>query len=104
MHKEGKGSRTLPVNFLRHYYDLYQLIEVKEVKEFIGTPEYEAYKKERFHGDDTKVSNSEAFRLTNKEERALFEKEYLNTKSLYFRGQPSFSEILDRLGKSLAIL
>lgn len=101
MYKEGAETRTLPTNFLRHYYDLFQLIDLPEIQKFIGTPEYTTHKNERFGKDDTKVSNSDAFRLTTKEDRELFEKEFLKTKTLYYRGQPSFQEILTRIGKDL---
>src|SRR5690606_31418835 len=47
------GSKTLPPNFLRHYYDLFKLIELPDVQAFIGTQEYEAFKVERFKNNDT---------------------------------------------------
>ena len=35
-----KGSGRVPTNFLRHYYDIHQLLDVEAVQKFIGTPEY----------------------------------------------------------------
>ncbi len=99
--QQGKGSRTLPANFVRHYYDLFKLIDLPEVQVFIGTAEYEAYKKERFKGDDTIVANSDVLRLADADERALFEKEYERTASMYFRDRPTFEEILQRMQKDL---
>ncbi len=99
-----KRDGKLPDNFIRHYYDIYQLLEVEEVKNFIGTEEYNTHKVERFKGDDPKVSNSEAFKLSSTNERALFEKEYLKTKALYYKNQPSFDSILNRIGKFLESL
>jgi hypothetical protein len=97
LYKEGKQGGNLPANFIRHYYDLYQLIDREDVQSFIGTLEYESFKKERFGGDDTKVSNSDAFKLTDATDRALFEKEYYRSASLYFKGRPSLDEILNRI-------
>ena len=99
LYKES-GSKKLPANFLRHYYDLFKLIDLAQVQKFIGTTEYEAFKKERFRGDDTKVSNSGAFNLQGPD-LALFEKKYAATSSLYYRGQPPFARILERLNKDL---
>ncbi len=101
LYKEGKGSRTLPANFIRHYYDVFQLIDDSDVQKFIGTPEYTTHKRERFGKDDNKVSNSDAFKLSDVKDRESFEKQYVNTKSLYYKGQPEFQKILDRIGKDL---
>lgn len=94
-----KRDGKLPDNFIRHYYDIYQLLDVDEVKKFIGTDEYIAHKVERFKGDDTKVSNSGAFKLNDPGERELFIKEYLKTKALYYKGQPDFGSLLARIEK-----
>ena len=104
LYKESKQGANLPSNFIRHYYDLYQLIDRVEVQTFIGTPEYEAFKKERFGGDDTKVSNSDALKLTDPGDRAVFEKEYTRSESLYFKGQPTLTQILERMAKDMARL
>lgn len=101
LYKENKLGANLPANFIRHYYDLHNLIDLDDVKSFIGTAEYEAFKKERFGGDDTKVSNSDAFKLTDQDDFALFEKEYERSASLYFKGRPTLVEILTRIGQSL---
>lgn len=101
LYKEGKDGANLPANFIRHYYDLFQLIGRVDVQDFIGTQEYEDFKRERFGGDDTKVSNSDALRLTDAADRALFEKAYDRSASLYFKGRPTLTEILARMGKDL---
>ena len=100
LYKEG-GSVQLPRNFLRHYYDLYQLIDLPAVQAFIGTEEYEKFKKERFGGDDTKVANSEALRLVETSQRELFKRQYEKTRGLYYRGQPPFEDILKRIAPRL---
>lgn len=100
-YKEGKQGANLPANFIRHYYDLYQLINLSDVQAFIETPEYEEFKKERFGGDDIRVSNSDALKLGDPLDRALFEKEYTRSASLYYRGRPTLSEILERMAQDL---
>ncbi len=101
LYKEGRQGSHLPANFIRHYYDLFQLIDRADVQAFIGTEEYERFKKERFGGDDTKISNSDAFKLRDANDRAIFEKEYGRSLSLYFKGRPSLAEILTRIGRDL---
>ena len=101
-YKAGDGSTaSLPANFIRHYYDLYQLIELKEVQSFIGTAEYEAFKKERFKSDNTKVSESDVLKLSDKNDRAIFEKEYARSSGLYYKGRPTLEQIIARFAIEL---
>lgn len=97
LYKKGKNDGKLPVNFLRHYYDIYCLLELQEVQDFIGTEIYEEYKKERFRKYDTAIKNCEGFSLSDDEERKVFEDNYLKSSSLYYKGQIPFVEILKRL-------
>lgn len=103
-YKEGKKVDKLPENFLRHYYDLSCLLDLPEVKAFIGTQEYEEYKKERFKSDNPKVSNCEGFYLNNETERQIFNKEYLKSRALYYQGQIPLDEILKKIGSVLDTL
>jgi predicted nucleotidyltransferase component of viral defense system len=101
-YKSGSdATSSLPANFIRHYYDLYQLIDRKDVQSFIGTPEYEAFKKERFKNDNTKVSASDALRLSNTNDRKIFEKEYDRSSGLYFQGRPTLEQMLARFARDL---
>lgn len=100
-YKEKKDNSHLPDNFLRHYYDIYQLIQREDVRSFIGTKEYSDFKKERFGGDDLVIKNSDAFTLKEKEDFSLFEKEFERSIGLYYKGRPSFSEILQEIQKDL---
>lgn len=95
LYKAGQAGGALPVNFIRHYYDLYQLLNRQDVKNYVGTSEYESFKAERFGGNDTKIGNSDALKLTLPEDRTAFEAAYARSKSLYFRGRPTLQEILD---------
>lgn len=96
-YKKGESEGKLPVNFLRHYYDIYSLLELQEVQEFIGTETYEEYKKERFRGYDHVIKNCEGFTLSDPDERKVFEDSYLKSSSLYYKGQVPFGDILKRL-------
>ena len=94
----------IPANFIRHYYDVYCLLQNDAVKSFIGTPKYEAHKKERFPAKDQLVplDKQEAFLLSNLETRKQFEREYQKSRALYNQGQPAFNEILSLISKNLA--
>ena len=89
---------------MRHYYDVYCLLQNDAVRNFIGTPEYEAHKKKRFPAKDqlAPLSKQEAFLLSSAETRKQFEHEYKKSSALYYQGQPSFDEILVLILKNLA--
>ena len=95
-YKAGKNNGQLPVNFLRHYYDLYCLLELEEIKSFIGTPEYEDYKKERFRGYDTEIKKCDGFTLKDQKDRDVFKANYEKSSSLYYKGKVDFELILSR--------
>lgn len=104
-YKSATGNKaSLPANFIRHYYDLYQLLERQDVKKFIGTEEYQQFKKERFKSDDTKVSNSDAFTLSDSNDKAVFQKEYDRSSGLYYKGRPTLDEILKKFSEYLTKL
>jgi predicted nucleotidyltransferase component of viral defense system len=88
-------------NFLRHYYDIHQLLDLENVQQFIGTEAYLEHKKQRFKSLDHNVQNSGAFTLGEKV-RKEFEAEYAKTASLYYRGQVPLDQILGRIQKDLA--
>lgn len=96
--REQEGDKDRP-NFMRQYYDVYCLLGNDEVLKFIGTPEYEAHKQERFRGADSKIpiAENEAFLLSDPELRADFRKRYQETAALYYNGQPDFDELLSRI-------
>ncbi len=64
--QEKSGEKGRP-NFMRQYYDIYCLLGNQEVLDFIGTPEYQAHKKERFPAIDydMPISENEAFLLNS---------------------------------------
>jgi uncharacterized ubiquitin-like protein YukD len=94
-YKEGRG---FPKNFLRHYYDLYCLLDYPPVKKFINTSAYHARKLKRFpRSDNLIISENPAFLLTEKEDRKLFEYEYQKVSDLYYKGQPNFNALVKRI-------
>ncbi|MGH9810231.1 MAG: nucleotidyl transferase AbiEii/AbiGii toxin family protein, partial [Terriglobia bacterium] len=38
--RQQQVSKESPVGFMRHYYDIYSLLQRPEVQKFIGTEEY----------------------------------------------------------------
>jgi len=86
-------------NYMRQYYDVYCLLARQEVLEFIETSEYHAHKKARFPKQDYEiaVAVNEAFLLTNTELRAKFNQRYIDTSALYYKGQPDFDVVLQRM-------
>ncbi|WP_108522400.1 nucleotidyl transferase AbiEii/AbiGii toxin family protein [Bradyrhizobium algeriense] len=83
-----------PVGFLRHYYDVYELLQRPEVQEFIGTEEYKQHKQKRFRqGDNQNIAENEAFLLSDAETTALYANAYDRSRALYYDDPPSFEEI-----------
>ncbi|HEY9091516.1 nucleotidyl transferase AbiEii/AbiGii toxin family protein [Parasphingorhabdus sp.] len=96
---------SMPNNFLRHYYDLYCLLDCAEVQAFIGTDEYFAHKKDRFpQADEIDIRKNPAFALSDEDIRAKFETAYANTAALYYREQPVLTDIIARVQKEAARL
>lgn len=91
----------MPTNFLRHYYDVAQLLDVERVQNFIGTPEYLNHKKAWFRSENQDLQATDAFTLSDTRNRELFTKEYAKTEALYYRGQLALNGILDRIKKDL---
>lgn len=95
-------AQAFPANFLRHYYDVYCLLELTEVQEFMKTPAYQERKQQRFRsGDELAIAKNSAFTLSDPEQRDLFAREYKKSYALYYQGQPKFEQLLDRIGKHL---
>lgn len=95
-----KSGDAFPANFMRHYYDIYCLLDLPEVQTFIGTPAYEAHKVQRFRsGDELDAAKNPALTLEDREERARFAGEYKKTASLYYKGQPDLNDILLRIDR-----
>lgn len=95
----GHGDVERPRQFLRHYYDLYRLMEVERVQKFIGTKDYLAYRKMKLKvADAAEFDSKNAFILTP-ELFVEFEKEYPQMNAILIPPYPSFKEIMDRIRK-----
>lgn len=91
---EGKEVQ----NFTRHYYDIYQLLGEPRVQTFIGTKEYLEHKASRFSkNDNPDIKNNPAFTLKDLTIREKYKDRLIRTSGLYFKGQPSIEEILERV-------
>ncbi len=97
--RNEQTSANKGVNFMRQYYDVFCLLGSPEVLEFIGTAEYLKHKEKRFPTVDYEIPihKNEAFILSSKEIRADFTARYKTTAALYYLGQPSFDELIERI-------
>ncbi|MHA6298768.1 nucleotidyl transferase AbiEii/AbiGii toxin family protein [Devosia sp. CAU 1758] len=93
-----------PANFMRHYYDLYCLLQVPAVREFIGTEDYSAHKVKRFRAADNQVlAENQAIQLADPDTFALYADAYAQSAALYYKSQPPFEEIVTALRDATAI-
>lgn len=86
-------------NYMRQYYDLYSLLGNEAVLQFIGTKAYNAHKEKRFPRDDLAIPvyENEAFLLNDPVVRERLQKRYEGTKALYYKGQPPFDIVMNRI-------
>lgn len=100
--REQEGA-LMPVNFIRHYYDVYQLLGEDAVLNFIGTDAYHNHKKAKFRkSDELDLTKSEAFLLSDPNTRSRYAEEYSRTQALYYDDFPDFDAILERIQSHLA--
>jgi len=102
-YRQFKETEKLYPNFLRHYYDVYQLLDVSDVQTFIGTPAYLEHKSKRFKSENQNIIESGAFTPEGNVLRR-FEAEYSKTTALYYRGQTPLKEVLSRIQRDLSRL
>jgi hypothetical protein len=97
-HQQSDGSD--PVGFMRHYYDVYELLQRAEVQKFIGTDEYKQHKQKRFRqGDNQNIAENEAFLLNDTKTKALYSNAYERSSALYYGDKPTFEQILAEIKK-----
>jgi hypothetical protein len=98
-YRKQQQTGKFPANFLRHYYDVYCLLDQPDVQAFVGTDAYLAHKERRFPKlDNQDIGNNPAFSLSEPEIFAFYENAYERTAALYYHGRPSLEEILRRIG------
>lgn len=100
--RQQQASRNFPINFIRHYYDVYQLLNYRPVLNFINTKPYFEHKDRRFRqNDEKKLTQNEAFILSDPKIREFYHKEYDRTSSLYFKEKPSFDQIMEKISEHI---
>lgn len=93
--RQQQEKQDMPVNFLRHYYDVSQLLKLDRVQQFIGTVAYNEHKQKRFReNDEQDLTKNEAFILSDPGVRKKYNDDFLKSKDLYFKSQPSFDGFL----------
>jgi hypothetical protein len=98
--RRQQATGAFPADFMRHYYDIYKLLQRPEVQSFIGTPEYKAHKDKRFPKADNKnIAQNEVFVLSDPATRTLYQDAFAATSALYYKGKPTFGQVLAELGK-----
>ena len=98
--RSQQADSSDPAEFMRHYYDVYELLQQPEVQKFIGTAPYKQHKQVRFRqADNQNIAESEAFILSDAKTRALYANAYDRSSALYYAGKPTFEEILAEIGK-----
>jgi len=91
-------AQKFPANFLRHYYDVYCLLGLQEIQDFMLEPAYQTRKAERFRsGDELLIAKNPAFTLDDPVQRERFAREYRKTSALYYQGQPDFELLVARI-------
>ena len=90
-----------PVKFVRHYYDVYRLLSNPEVRNFIGTEDYTAYKAECFRaGDSLLLAENEAFLMEDSKIRENYTRTFDRLENLFYRQRPFFEQIMDTIRKA----
>ncbi len=103
--QQEQEGKLMPVNFIRHYYDVYQLLGQKNVQEFIGTSAYREHKSSRFRkADQQNLSRNEAFVLEDAKTREGYSREYERMRVLCYGIFPSFDSIVERIHEHLTEL
>ena len=97
------SSDEFPLNFMRHYYDVFCLLQNEQVQAFIGSAEYHEHKKRRFPAIDLlhPLAENDALLMADEARRMLYKKEYERRAALYYQGQPPFDEVMAVIQKNL---
>lgn len=104
--EQSASGSLLKANFMRQYYDVYQLLKQKEIQDFLSTQEYKDHKEYWLPKEDKKIPVSEnpALLLTDSKIRGEFKERYQRSADLYYKGQPDFDEIISYIQRFLTML
>ena len=74
----SKQGKAFPTNFMRHYYDVYCLLQDSGVRAFAETEDFETHRKRRFPATDWEIplAKNPAFLLNDSEDFESLKKEY----------------------------
>ena len=90
----------MPVGFMRHYYDVYELLDQSDIQQFIGTEAYKVHKAKRFpKADNQNIAQNQAFIISDTAARKQYEKAYEDSSALYYGDKPTFAQILERISE-----
>jgi len=100
-YRKQQETGQFPANFLRHYYDVYCLLDQTDVQAFIGTDAYRTHKDRRFPKlDNRDISSNPAFSLSDPDTFGLYERAYERTAPLYYHGRSTLKELLARIASN----
>ena len=94
--RQQQENKTIPENFIRHYYDVYQLLQRKQIKAFTKSREFKD--KLSMHKNLDKFQSSDAFFLKDKATREAYAEAYAQKKPLYYRTRAEFNQIVQGIG------
>ena len=98
--RQQQASKESPLAFMRHYYDIYSLLQLPEVQKFINTEAYKKHKERRFRGgDNLNISQNDAFIVSDPVTRESYAKAFAESAALYYGDKPTFEQILTEIGK-----
>ena len=87
---------------MRHYYDVYELLGRSDIQAFVGTEAYKAHKTKRFpKADDQNIAQNQAFIVSDPATHKLYGKAYEDSSAVDYGSKPTFTQILERIGKSI---
>ncbi|HYB09055.1 MAG TPA: nucleotidyl transferase AbiEii/AbiGii toxin family protein [Alphaproteobacteria bacterium] len=98
--RKQQANKDSPIEFMRHYYDVYALLQRKEVQAFIGTDDYQSHKAKRFRGGDNPIiAHNQAFIQTDLDTRKAYTLAFAESAALYYGTKPTFDQVLEEIGK-----
>lgn len=103
--REMETGAEVP-NFMRQYYDVSQLLQDSRVQSFIHTSEYQQHKERRFPQKDfvIPIPENQAFLLEDPAIFQRYQRRYESTRSLYYKGQPNFAQLIDTIRSNVHLL
>lgn len=94
-----KCGGAFPANFMRHYYDVYCLLQDESVLAFATSDAFERHRVKRFPKADYEIplSENQAFLLSDPGDFTNLRNEYVAKRALYYKGQPDFEDVMDAI-------